>query len=477
MPRITAAQALVRFLAAQHVERDGVERRFFEGCFGIFGHGNVAGIGQALYQHPDLAHLLPGSNEQAMVHAAVGLCAAEEPARDAGVHDLDRPGRNEHGHRRGAGHRSTACPCCCCPGDMFATRAPAPGAAAARGRRTTATSRSTTAAAGVALLRPRSSAPSSCIPPRWRRCACSTDPAETGAVTLACPQDVQAEAYDCPDEFLAHARVDGRPAEPPTPRRWPRCRAHPRRAAPADRRRRRRHLQRGDRCAARVRRRDGNPGGRDAGRARARCLRPSRCRSAPSARPARPRPTGSPRDADVVIGVGTRWSDFTTASKTAFQDPDVRFVNVNVADFDAAKQSGLRCVADARVALDALREALDGHRSSRRTASSGAAEEAGLGEEVRAARRRRRRRGRCRARRRSSARSTTPPAETGVVVCAAGSMPGDLHKLWRARDPGQGLPRRVRLLVHGLRDPRRAWGSSSPRPSARSSCSSATAPT
>src|SRR3954451_6434980 len=73
MPRITAAQALVRFLAAQRVERDGIEHRFFEGCFGIFGHGNVAGIGQALYQHPDLLTYYQARNEQAMVHAASGF--------------------------------------------------------------------------------------------------------------------------------------------------------------------------------------------------------------------------------------------------------------------------------------------------------------------------------------------------------------------------------------------------------------------
>ena len=100
--RLTAAQALVRFLAAQHVERDGVEHRFFAGCFGIFGHGNVAGIGQALYESPELLTYYQARNEQAMVHAAAGYARMQQPARDARLHDVDRPGRDEHGHRRGA---------------------------------------------------------------------------------------------------------------------------------------------------------------------------------------------------------------------------------------------------------------------------------------------------------------------------------------------------------------------------------------
>jgi 3D-(3,5/4)-trihydroxycyclohexane-1,2-dione acylhydrolase (decyclizing) len=143
------------------------------------------------------------------------------------------------------------------------------------------------------------------------------------------------------------------------------------------------------------------------------------------------------READLVVGVGTRWSDFTTASSSAFQDPGVRFVNVNVAAFDAAKHSGLPVVADARVALDALRDALAGWRADDAWTRRAADEARAFGEEV--------------------ARLVAPrpgaqphqaavigaindaAGERGVVVCAAGSAPGDLHKLWRARDPdGKG---------------------------------------
>src|SRR6478735_2116844 len=175
----------------------------------------------------------------------------------------------------------------------------------------------------------------------------------------------------------------------------------------------------------------------------------SRARRSSCAAPGAIGATGTPaanrlaRDADLVIGVGTRWSDFTTASKSAFQDPGVRFVNINVTSFDAAKHSGLPVAADARVALDALREALAGHRAPAGWEARAGEEATGWAAEV----------GRLvAAPADGDADADGLPAqaaiigavndaagETGVVVCAAGSAPGDLHKLWRARDPeGKG---------------------------------------
>ncbi|MBV9817508.1 MAG: 3D-(3,5/4)-trihydroxycyclohexane-1,2-dione acylhydrolase (decyclizing), partial [Solirubrobacterales bacterium] len=145
------------------------------------------------------------------------------------------------------------------------------------------------------------------------------------------------------------------------------------------------------------------------------------------------------READLVIGLGTRWSDFTTASKSAFQHPDVRFVNVNVAAFDAGKHGGLPVVADARVALEQLREALAGHRVSDDWEARARTESAAWDQEV------------ARVVSLDGDHAGLPTqaqiikeindaaGEDGVVVCAAGSAPGDLHKLWRARDPlGKG---------------------------------------
>ena len=153
--------------------------------------------------------------------------------------------------------------------------------------------------------------------------------------------------------------------------------------------------------------------------------------------------TGTPaanrlaRDADLVIGVGTRWSDFTTASKSAFQDPDVRFVNVNVAGLDAAKLAGLPLEADARLALDALRDALAGHRADpaweRRAGDEAAAWDAEVRRLYAAGH------GPLPSQAEVLGAVNAAAGERDVVVCAAGSMPGDLHKLWRATDPdGKG---------------------------------------
>ena len=153
-----SAQALVRFLAAQYTERDGVEQRLIAGCFGIFGHGNVAGVGQALLEAEldrtaaDLPYY-QARNEQGMVHAAVGYARHAQPAADAGVHRLDRPGRDQHGHRRGAGDDQPA-PVLLLPGDIFATRVAEPGAAGARGPARRRRLGQRRVPAGLAVLRP-----------------------------------------------------------------------------------------------------------------------------------------------------------------------------------------------------------------------------------------------------------------------------------------------------------------------------------
>jgi 3D-(3,5/4)-trihydroxycyclohexane-1,2-dione acylhydrolase (decyclizing) len=264
-----------------------------------------------------------------------------------------------------------------------------------------------------------------------------TDPAETGAVTLALPEDVQSEAFAVHDAFLAPRTwtVFRRPAAPE---------AIERAAA----------LVRGARCPLIV-----AGGGVIYSEATAALRTFAEATGIPVGETQAGRgalvsdhplslgaigATGTTaanrlaREADVVIGIGTRWSDFTTASKSAFQHPDVRFVNINVASLDAAKHSALAVEADARVALEQLGEALDGHRADSEWTARAGAEAAGWAQEV--------------------ARVTAPATdselpnqaaviaavndaagETGIVVCAAGSMPGDLHKLWRARDPeGKG---------------------------------------
>src|SRR3954467_8983837 len=200
MPRITASQALVRFLAAQHVERDGVEQRFFEGCFGIFGHGNVAGIGQALYQHPDLLTYYQARNEQAMVHAAVGFARMKNRLATLACTTSIRPGATNlvTGAALATVNRL---PVLLVPGDVFASRRPDP----------VLQQLEVSYAGDVSVndcFRPVSRyfdriwRAEQVVPAALAAMRVLTDQAETGAVTLAFPQDVQTEAFDVPDAFL-----------------------------------------------------------------------------------------------------------------------------------------------------------------------------------------------------------------------------------------------------------------------------------
>ena len=192
----------MRFLAAQHVERDGVEHRFFGGCFGIFGHGNVAGIGEALYESPELLTYYQARSEQGDGAHGGRVRADAEPARGARLHDVDRAGRDEHGHRRRRSRPSTGCRCCCSP----ATSSP-------RGGPTRCCSSSRIPSAGdvsvndcfrpVSRYFDRIWRPEQVVPAALQAMRVLVNQAETGAVTLAFPQDVQTEAFDFPDGFLS----------------------------------------------------------------------------------------------------------------------------------------------------------------------------------------------------------------------------------------------------------------------------------
>jgi len=429
--RLTVAQALVRFLAVQEVERDGARSRFFAGCFGIFGHGNVAGIGQALAQYPDLLTYHQARNEQSMVHVAAGY--ARQRNRLATFACTSSVGPGATNMVTGAALATiNRLPVLLLPGDTFASRVPHPVLQQLEAPHD-ATLTVNDCLRPVSRYFDRIQRPEQLVPAALEAMRVLTDPAETGAVTLALPEDVAVEALDVPEAFLA-------------PRVWPIWRSPPDPQALA----RAAELVRGARRPLIV------AGGgviyaeaTEALRALAEATgipvaetqagRGALASEHPAALGALGA-TGTPaanrlaRDADLVIGVGTRWSDFTTASKSAFQDPGVRFVNVNVAAFDAAKHSGLAVVGDARVVLEGLAAALAGQRVDRAWEQRAATESAAWGAEV------------ARLVGTASAgplptqaqvigavNAATAPAD--VVVCAAGSMPGDLHKLWRARDP------------------------------------------
>src|SRR2546425_189872 len=201
MPRITAAQALVRFLAAQHVERDGAEQRFFEGCFGIFGHGNVAGIGQALYQHPDLLTYYQARNEQAMVHAASGFARMKNRLATLACTTSIGPGATNlvTGAALATVNRL---PVLLLPGDVFASRRPDPVLQQLEVPWRGDVSVNDTFIP-VSRYFDRITRAEQIVPAALAAMRVLTSPSETGAVTLSLPQDVQVEAFDCPDEFLA----------------------------------------------------------------------------------------------------------------------------------------------------------------------------------------------------------------------------------------------------------------------------------
>jgi len=428
--RLTAAQALVRFVAAQYVERDGMRHRFFGGCFGIFGHGNVAGIGQALLQHPELLRYHQARNEQAMVHTAVAYARMRNRLGALVCTSSIGPGATNM--VTGAALATiNRLPVLLVPGDVFAGHGPDPVLQQLEVPWAGDVSVNDTFRP-VSRYFDRISRPEQVIPAALAAMRVLTSPADTGAVTLAFPQDVQAEAFDCPEELLADRTWH-------VPRQAPDV-ASLAAAVDAIRAARRPLIVAGGGviyaeatealrtlCEA-----TGIPVGEtQAGKGSLRFDHPSNLGAIGA--------TGTfaanrfAAAADVVIGIGTRYSDFTTASKTAFRDPGVRFVNVNVAEVDSAKHGGVRVTADARVALEQLTEALQGHLVDADYRSEAARLNVEWDAEVT----------------RLYALDHGPlPAQsevigavndatepTAVVVCAAGAMPGDLHKLWRTRDP------------------------------------------
>ncbi|WP_328740010.1 3D-(3,5/4)-trihydroxycyclohexane-1,2-dione acylhydrolase (decyclizing) [Streptomyces erythrochromogenes] len=434
--RLTVAQALVRFLAAQYTERDGRRRRLVAATWGIFGHGNVAGIGQALLESgPEAMPFLQGRNEQAMVHAAVGYARQSGRLSTHAVTASIGPGATNL--VTGAALATiNRIPVLLLPGDTFATRPADP----------VLQQLEVPHAGDVSVndaLRPvsrhfdRVTRPEALIPAALQAVRVLTDPVQTGAVTLALPQDVQAEAHDWPEEFFAD-------------RVWGVRRPRPDRAELA--------------AAADAVRGSARPlivagGGIRHSEAQASLAALAEATGIPVAVTQAGKgvlPYGHPadvggightgtataaalaREADLVLAAGTRLSDFTTASATLFQHPAVRFVGLNLDPYDAHKLAARPLVADAREALDELREALAGHRvdtayetAYRREAARWEAR-VDLAYAV------------------SAPDEELPPTQaqvlglldalvdgSDILVNAAGSLPGDLHKLWRARSADQ----------------------------------------
>lgn len=425
--RLTMAQALIKYLTKQYVERDGTEQPFFAGCFGIFGHGCVSGIGQALQQYPEFRYYQT-RNEQAMVHASAAY--AKMKNRMGTFACLSSIGPGATNMITGAAVATTNhLPVLLLPGDIFARRNVAPVLQQLESEITQDISVSD-CFKPVSRYWDRISRADQILTALPEAMRVLTSPADTGAVTLSLPQDTQTEAHDYPVEFF-------------NKRTWhiPRNRADSTALAEA-----------------------------------AKWIRESKCpliiagggviySGAEETLKQFVENTGIPvgvtmagkgsllydnklnlgaigvtgnfaanriaREVDLVIGIGTRYGDFTTASKTAFQNPDVRFVNINVAEFDAFKHSALPLLADARVTLEELMELLKGYHVEKDYQQKARQLHKEWQEEVD---------------RIYAIRNKPLPSQgeligavnelsepDAVMINAAGSMPGDLHKLWRTR--------------------------------------------
>ena len=433
--RMTVAQALVEFLANQWTVDGDHRERTIAGMFGIFGHGNVAGLGQALAQsaegEPELMPYHQARNEQAMVHQSVGY--ARMRRRLGTFASTASVGPGAANMLTGAAlATANRMPALLLPSDTFATRVADPVLQQLELPHDTGI-QVTDAFRPLSRYFDRVQRPEQLYSIALAAMRVLTDPAETGAVTIALPEDVQAEALDVPDEFLQ-------------PREWHLRRPVPEagplaRAVEAIRAAKRPLVIAGggvlysaaeEQLRALVELTGIPVAATQAGVGVLEWDHPQYLGGVGA--------TGSTaanrlaHDADLIIGIGTRYSDFTTGSRTAFQGADVRFVNVNVASFDAYKHgSQLPVIADAREALVALTTELRDHRVHADYAARIDSERSTWNSVV------------------DTALAPTPgelpgqpeiigavlaaSAPRDVVVQAAGSLPGDLHKLWRVRDP------------------------------------------
>ncbi|MFE6521626.1 3D-(3,5/4)-trihydroxycyclohexane-1,2-dione acylhydrolase (decyclizing) [Streptomyces sp. NPDC057794] len=433
--RLTVAQALVRFLAAQHTERDGARQRLIGATWGIFGHGNVAGLGQALLEHAERMPFHQGRNEQAMVHAAVGYARQSNRLSTHAVTTSIGPGATNL--VTGAALATiNHLPVLLLPGDVFATRPADP----------VLQQLEVPYAGDVSVndcLRPvsryfdRITRPEALIPSALHAMRVLTDPVETGAVTLALPQDVQAEAYDWPEEFFAERvwtvrRPGPDPAELMDAVHTIRAARRPLVVAGGGV-----HHSRAEDALAEFAEATGIPvASTQAGKGALRHDHPQDVGGIGHTGTATADELA--RTADLVIGVGTRYTDFTTASGTLFAHPDVRFLNVNIASFDGHKLAGQPLVADARSALQELTGALrlHAHRVPGTYVTEYTEDKERWEQRVDA----------CYEVDEPDTRPTQPQVlgaldalvdASDILINAAGSLPGDLHKLWRTRSRDQ----------------------------------------
>jgi len=428
---LTVAQATIRFLKNQVVSRDGLEQPFFAGCFGIFGHGNVAGMGEALQANPDFRyHQI--RNEQAMVHTAAAYAKMKNRLQTFVCTSSIGPGATNM-VTGAAGATINRIPVLILPGDFFARRNVAPVLQQLESEHTQDISVNDTFRP-ISRYWDRITRPDQLLLSLPEAMRVLTSPADTGAVTVCLPHDVQTEAYDYPVAFFRQ-RVWSIPRNRPDQNAlekaavWIRNSKKPLIIAGGGV-----IYSEATETLRQFVDQTGIPVGETmAGKGSLRYDHPLNMGAIGV--------TGTlaanrmAREADLIIGIGTRYSDFTTASKTAFQNPQVHFININVAEFDAHKHFALPLVGDAKVTLEELADLLEGYQADEEYRAQAQGLHAQWEAEVT---------------RIYNIRHEPLPSQgeligavneagdpEGVMVCAAGSLPGDLHKLWRARHAKQ----------------------------------------
>ena len=354
--RLTTGQALVKFLNQQYVVVDGQQEKFVHGVFTIFGHGNVLGLGQALEQDPGDLIVHQGCNEQGMAQIAVGFAKQHKRKKIYAVSASVGPG-SANMITAAATATANRIPVLLLPSDVYASRQPDPVIQQIEQFHDYSIS-TNDAFRPVSKYFDRVVRPEQLMTAMINAMRVLTDPADTGAVTISLPQDVQGEAYDFPEYFFKKRvhRIERRPASE----------AMIEEAVEAFKGKKKPLLV----CGGGVRYSEAHDafkafaekfnipfGETQAGKSAVPFDHPLNCGGIGS--------TGTysanvlAKDADIIIGVGTRMTDFTTASKSQYQHPDVSFININVASFDAYKLDGVRIIADAKVALNALSDALE----------------------------------------------------------------------------------------------------------------------
>ncbi|MBS1841442.1 MAG: 3D-(3,5/4)-trihydroxycyclohexane-1,2-dione acylhydrolase (decyclizing) [Acidobacteria bacterium] len=423
------AQAIVAFLKNQFTLRDNLKRPFFEACFGIFGHGNVAGMGQALEQDTGLRYVLC-RNEQAMVHTAAAFAKMTNRTRAIACTTSIGPGATNM--VTGAALATiNRLPVLLLPGDTFARRTVAPVLQQLECSSSQDISVND-CFKPVSRYWDRINRPEQLLTALPEAMRVLTSPAETGAVTLCLPQDVQAEAFDFPEElFRERLWKIPRPLADrdllATAQEWIKASRRPLVIAGGGVL----YSEASGALSAFVSKTGIPVCETQAGKGSLAYNHPQQLGAMGV--------TGTPganiaaREADLIIGIGTRYSDFTSASKTAFQNSGVRFININITEFDSYKHAALPLTSDARASIEELASAIGDFHVDSAYSEQIAKYRATWEQEVD----------------RIYSTRVGPPISQGevigilndisavrdVLVCAAGSLPGDLHKLWRTRDP------------------------------------------